>query len=238
MIVVSVYHVLVIRLNLKEKGKINSKKNRQKARARENIKKQNPDAEEGSMTVTVSVFHDVKKAKEIRDGQIRTQKNSSYWGKFGAAVVKEESCIRKSVLTAYEAQAEIVSRLREKGWSVHHYDPKNSFVYIINLKESVKKVKRFKKQNPGKGPFKGFLYMGQTTKDPVSERYRIHTVKVNEKKHKHASSIVHIHHDPKTGIAWDLFREHTEPMTKLESLRMEKQLAISYKKEGYATYWS
>jgi len=229
------YHVLSIRLNLNQKGRINSKKNRHKSRARDNIRRNNPNGLEDAPFVSVSVFHDEKKAKEIRNGKIRTQNGSAYWRKFGAAVFEEESCTKKSILAAYEAKEKTVSKLRDMGWNVHHYDPKNSFVYIINLKESVKKVKRFKEQNPGKGPFKGFLYMGQTTKDPVSERYRIHTVKVNGKKHKHASSIVHNH---KNGIAWDLFKEHTEPMTKLESLRMEKQLAISYKKEGYATYWS
>ena len=54
-------------------------------------------------------------------------------------------------------------------------------------------------------------------------------MKVNGKRHQHASKIVHNHY---LDIAWDLFEEHQDPMTKLESLRMEKQLAISYKKKA------
>ena len=229
------YHILTIRLNLNQRGRPNSKKNRRKLKARENIRKQNPDGHEDGLFVTVSVFQDEKKAIEIRKGKIRTQKGSSYWRKFGAEVLVEESSKKTSMIAAYEEQEKIISRLRGKGWNVHHYNPKNSYVYIINLKESVNKETSFKKQNPTKGPFKGYLYVGQTTKDPVSERYRIHTMKVNGKKHQHASKIVHNHH---LDIAWDLFEEHQDAMTKLESLRMEKQLAISYKKKGYATYWN
>ena len=227
------YHILTIRLNLNQRGRANSKKNRRKLKARENIRRQNPDGHEDGLFVTVSVFQDEKKAIEIRKGKIRTQ-GSSYWRKFGAEVLVKESsknlndcCIRRTGKNHFTTERQRLERTS--------LQPKNSYVYIINLKESVNKETRFQETKSHKGPFKGYLYVGQTTKDPVSERYRIHTMKVNGKRHHHASKIVHNHY---LDIAWDLFEEHQDPMTKLESLRMEKQLAISYKKKGYATYWN
>ena len=77
--------------------------------------------------------------------------------------------------------------------------------------------------------------MGQTGRT-AEQRYKIHTEKVNGKKDRNASDIVHNH---AIGLAWDLMSEFKgSRYTLLGALRKEKEVAERMREMGNATYFA
>lgn len=202
-------------------------------RRRSTLKEDNPEGKRGTPFVTVRVTKNSTRAKAARAGDFS---NYTGWAKKGVAVLGEESSSANSKLEAYEEQDRIVRKLKRRGWRVRHYNPKNRLVYVVRLKKSVWKVKRFREQNGGTlRQFHGFLYIGETEKT-ARQRYVIHTNKVDGKKHRDASNMVHEH---PIGLAWDLMSDfNSSRYTLLGALRKEKQIAEHFKEIGYATYYA
>ena len=143
----------------------------------------------------------------------------------------------KGKVPALVYKLKLLEQRKKNGHLVFHHDPKDFSVYLVQLHPNVWKVNAFVKQNKGaKRPFKGYLYVGQTSKTPT-ERFNIHKVKIKGKAHINASKkIVHPH-----GLELDskLMKKFTAgPYTLLESLQEEERLATHLKTLGYATYFN
>ena len=118
------------------------------------------------------------------------------------------------------------------------FNPESYTVYVVNLDKKVWKYKGFQKQNEGKLPANGaYLYIGQTSKT-AEERFKIHKSKKNGKPHPDSSKrVVHPHGE---SLNLELMKKYTggNKYTELDSLLMERKLAIDLKKLGYATYYN
>jgi len=215
------YHVLTIQLRGLSKSR------------RTTIRKENPRGRRRTPFVTVRVTSSSQKVEAAKSGDF-----SSFfgWAKKGVALLEEESPAADSKLEAYEEQDRIVKRLRRRGWRVRHFNPKNRLVYVVRLKKSVWDEKKFREANEGElEDFAEFLYVGETG-ETAKQRYKIHTEKVNGKKHRNASNIVHNH---PVGLAWDLMSEFKGSRYKLlGALRKEKEVAEQLREMGYATYFA
>ena len=215
------HHVLTIQL----KGL--SKKRR------DALRDEKPNGKRGTPFVTVRV---TKSSHQVAAAKAGDFTNFAGWAKKGVALLEEESSIADSKLEAYAEQDRIVKRLRGKGWRVRHFNPKNRLVYVVRLKKSVWEIEKFREANDGEvKDFAEFLYVGETGKT-AKQRYKIHTEKVNGKKHRNASNVVHNH---SVGLAWDLMSEFKGSRYKLlGALRKEKEVAEQLREIGYATYFA
>ena len=215
------YHVLTIQLRGLSK------------RRRTRIRKENPRGKRGTPFVTVRVTSSYQRVEEAKSGDFS---NFSGWAKKGVALLEEEGSAADSKLEAHEEQDRIVKRLRRKGWRVRHFNPRKYSVYVVRLKKSVWGEGKFRKANEGElEDFSEFLYVGQTGKT-AEQRYKIHTEKVNGKKDRNASDIVHNH---AIGLAWELMSEFKgSRYTLLGALRKEKEVAERMREMGYATYFA
>ena len=215
------YHVLTIQLRGLSK------------KQRTTLRDENPKGRRRKPFVTVQVTNSSHRVEAAKSGDFS---NFSKWAKKGVALLEEESSIADSKLEAYAEQDRIVKRLRRKGWRVRHFNPKNRLVYVVLLKKSVWKIEKFREANDGElKDFAGFLYVGETGMT-ARQRYKIHTEKVNGKKHRNASNVVHNH---SVGLAWDLMSEFKGSRYKLlGALRKEKEVAEQLREIGYATYFA
>ena len=108
-------------------------------------------------------------------------------------------------------------------------------VYVIELDKKVwNERKKFREANPH---FKGkleCLYVGMTSNTP-EERFRKHKTGYRTRKGiKISSPIVE-----KFGICLrPSLYQRFNPMTKEKAIRMEKELAESLRKRGYAVWWN
>ena len=115
--------------------------------------------------------------------------------------------------------------------------PKTQYrVYVIELsKKAFTENKRFREANPQFNGILQCLYVGMTSKIP-KERFKQHqTGYVNKKGHKLSANIVE-----KYGLylRGSLF-QHIDPMTSRdEALKMEEQLALELRRQGYAVWFN
>ncbi len=111
----------------------------------------------------------------------------------------------------------------------------NYRVYVIELRKKVfTENAKFREANPQFNGVLECLYVGMTSKDP-QERFLQHkTGYRNRKGHKLSSGIVQ-----KYGayLRPSLYN-HLGPMTKIEALKMEKQLALELRRQGYAVWFN
>tara|TARA_B100000767_G_scaffold231070_1_gene222363 strand:- start:2407 stop:3066 length:660 start_codon:yes stop_codon:yes gene_type:complete len=142
-----------------------------------------------------------------------------------------------SKISALRYKLKCLQKLRKSCHCVYHYDPQTHHVYVVRLDPPVWKVPSFQKQNGDRQPpFKGYLYVGQTSKHP-DDRYRIHKAKKNGKPHPDSSKkIVHPHG---LGLEKTLMSTYANSQyTLLDSLLKERELAELLKGQGYATYYN
>jgi len=108
-------------------------------------------------------------------------------------------------------------------------------VYVIELSKKVFTEKaKFRSANPQYNGVLECLYVGMTNKTP-KERFEQHmTGYRNKKGHKISSKVVE-----KYGmyLRRSLF-EHLELMTREEALKMEEQLALELRRQGYAVWFN
>jgi len=110
-------------------------------------------------------------------------------------------------------------------------------VYVIELSKRVfTENARFRDANPQFNGVLECLYVGMTSKTPA-ERFKQHkTGYVNKKGHKLSANIVQ-----KYGsyLRPSLYNHlNLEPMNREEALEMEKKLAWSLRKQGYAVWFN
>lgn len=108
-------------------------------------------------------------------------------------------------------------------------------VYVVELNNKVWTDKwKFRKENPHYKGIQGCLYVGMTSHHP-KERFKKHKEGYRNKKGiKISSSIVE-----KYGLYLrpSLYAP-LNPMPKTKAVKMEKQLAESLRKRGYAVWWN
>lgn len=111
----------------------------------------------------------------------------------------------------------------------------NYRVYVIELRKKVfTENAKFREANPQFNGVLECLYVGMTSKDP-QERFLQHkTGYRNRKGYKLSSGIVQ-----KYGayLRPSLYN-HLGPMTKIEALKMEKQLSLELRRQGYAVWFN
>lgn len=108
-------------------------------------------------------------------------------------------------------------------------------VYVIELSKKVfSENEKFREANPQFNGVLECLYVGMTSKTP-EERFKQHkTGFINKKGHKISSNIVE-----KYGLYLrpSLF-EHLPLMTKVDALKMEKDLSLELRRQRYAVWFN
>lgn len=109
-------------------------------------------------------------------------------------------------------------------------------VYVIELSKKVfTKNKKFREANPQFNGVLECLYVGMTSKTP-KERFKQHkTGYINKKGHKLSSNIVE---EYGLYLRGSLF-QHIDPLTtRAEALKVEEQLALELRRQGYAVWFN
>lgn len=115
--------------------------------------------------------------------------------------------------------------------------PKTTYrIYVIELSKKVyTENRKFREANPQFNGVLQCLYVGMTSKTP-KERFEQHkTGYVNKKGYKISANIVE-----KYGLylRGSLF-QHIDPVTtRAEALRVEEQLALELRRQGYAVWFN
>lgn len=108
-------------------------------------------------------------------------------------------------------------------------------VYVIELSKKVfTESARFRNANPQFNGVLQCLYVGMTSKSP-KERFMQHRAgAVGKKGQKLAANIV-----KKYGMYLrPSLYNHLDPMTRSEALKMEKQLSLELRRQGYAVWFN
>lgn len=108
-------------------------------------------------------------------------------------------------------------------------------VYVVELDKKVwSEDRRFREANPHYKGIRGCLYVGMTSHSP-QERFKKHlTGYRNKKGYKISSKYVEKYGKLLRSSLYAAFN----PMTRADATQMEKDLAISLKKRGYAVWWN
>lgn len=108
-------------------------------------------------------------------------------------------------------------------------------VYVIELSKKIfSERKKFREANPQFNGVLECLYVGMSSKTP-EERFKQHkTGYRNKKGHNISSSFVQQYgHYLRPSLY-----NHLDMMTKSEALKMEEQLALQLRKQGYAVWFN
>lgn len=108
-------------------------------------------------------------------------------------------------------------------------------VYVVELRRTVfTENRKFREANPQFTGVSECLYVGMTSLDP-KERFLKHKTGAKSKKgHKISSAIVE-----KYGIFLrPSLYEGLNPMTRAAATKMEEELALKLKRQGYAVWWN
>ncbi len=134
--------------------------------------------------------------------------------------------VRSRLEVGLAFERELVQTLRREGWTVANRQPARKWkVYVIELDPSVRKHRKVRAANPGANPAKPCLYIGQTGRE-IAERYLEHqsgTGKKRGARFLEGSCI---------GLREDIYAVFN-PMPQLESLVLERELALELREEGY-----
>jgi hypothetical protein len=123
-------------------------------------------------------------------------------------------------------ERELVDRLRREGWTVANTPPRCGWkVYVIELDPSVRSHRSVKRANPHADPSMPCLYIGQTGRE-IAERYREHQHGSGSKRGARflRGNCIRLRED-----IYEVFN----PMPQLESLVLERELAMELREEGY-----
>jgi len=108
-------------------------------------------------------------------------------------------------------------------------------VYVVELDRKVwSEDRRFREANPHYKGVQGCLYVGMTSHSP-QERFKKHLSGYRNKKgYKISSKYVEKYGKLLRSSLYAAFN----PMTRADASQMEKDLANSLKKRGYAVWWN
>jgi len=109
-------------------------------------------------------------------------------------------------------------------------------VYVIELSKKVfSQNRKFREANPQFNGILQCLYVGMTSKTPKERSEQHKSGYVNKKGHKLSSNIVE-----KYGLylRGSLF-QHIDPVTnRTDALKLEEQLALELRRQGYAVWFN
>lgn len=163
--------------------------------------------------------------KRYPNGDFSAAKKSPLLTRHGRRILPgygSRHTMREGYLSGRE---ELIKKLKAEGFLVLNRAPKVTYsVYVIELRSTVGDQPSVLKMNPGRNPRKPCVYVGQTSKSP-EERFAQHLSGVLSGRHVNKETAV--------GLMPEVY-EHLNPMTELESLRMERNLARKLRKEGWA----
>ena len=219
------WYVLVIKLfDLSKKKK-------------EKLAKENRGISDTSPAVAVCiVWNEDKVAEAERATKKGDMKSFGSWVKLnGTELLRKEKASSK--IKAYEKQDQIVSEEQAQGCAVYCHNPKNRCVYVIELKATVWKNKRFKKQNKDRRPSeRRYFYVGETS-GTLEDRFEVHTKPVLGRKRPNASSIVFAYHMD-NGLRSEVgsLEIPNERLSQVEALRREREVADRLRRRGFAAY--
>ena len=197
------------------------------------ILENSPQANKKLPVYAVTYTSNMDKLKQAKNGDF------SSWGgnikKYGSELIEVSKGFDKKLDCLLHRQ-DLVNKYSNH--PLFFYNPEAYTVYVVNLDKKVWDYNGFKKQNNGKLPSNGcYLYVGQTSKT-AEQRFRIHKSKKNGKPHPDSSrKVVHPHGE---SLNLELMKKYTNgnKYTELDSLLMERKLAIDLRKLGYATYYN
>ena len=146
------------------------------------------------------------------------------------------------LVDALEYKANLIEDFRNENWMVLNFpDSEKYCVYVIRLDESARYSRKLKRNNPGMDHELPMFYVGQTSKAP-EERYEEHTKADNygDKASDLGSSFVFEYASrDDDALVKEIYGDwNTEPMTLLESLMAERELAMQLRKLGYGVYYA
>lgn len=125
---------------------------------------------------------------------------------------------------ALSRQEKLIEELRLAGWCVTNRPAEPTYsVYVIELNRTVSERPGVIRSNPNRDPDQPCAYVGQSSKSP-EDRLRAHL--------KTKSGSKYVTPDTVIGLRHDVF-DHLNPMTKLQSYRMERLLATSLRHKGW-----
>jgi len=141
----------------------------------------------------------------------------------GHSLLVDETKIHTSRWGAISSREKVSARFIELGWAVlNPPPPSNRHVYVIELDSAVKELAGAKKLNPDADPRLDAFYVGQTGTDPKA-RFQQHL------SGRKASKYVRDHG---MRLRTDVLRK-SNPVTELDALREEQNLAGSLRRRGY-----
>ena len=138
----------------------------------------------------------------------------------------ESDGVRSKLEVGLRLERALIQHLRHEGWTVANRPPRlDSFVYVIELDNSVAKHRDVRRNNPQSRSSMKCLYVGQTRRSP-EERFQEHHTGSGQKKggrHLRGKCLK---------LRPDLY-EFYNPMPLLESLELERDLAEDLRKQGH-----
>lgn len=145
-------------------------------------------------------------------------------------------------MDALEYKAHLIEDFRNENWMVLNFpDAEKYCVYVIRLDESARYSRKLKRDNPWMDYNLPMFYVGQTSKAP-EERYEEHTKADNfgDKASDLGSSFVFEYASRDDGaLVREIYEDwNAEPMTLLDSLMAERELAMQLRKLGYGVYYA
>ena len=141
----------------------------------------------------------------------------------GAQVLSEFSTNHTTRWGVVSSIDRISTELRSRGWAVlNPIASKNRSVYVVELDDAVSEVTRVQRLNPDADPSLECLYVGQTSLDP-QKRFERH-----KRGHQASSDVKNF------GLHLNMtFLRRQNPMTELEALREENNLAQYLRSQGH-----
>jgi len=134
--------------------------------------------------------------------------------------------VRSRLEVGLALERELVQMLRREGWTVANRQPARKWkVYVIELDPAVRKHRKVRATNPGADPAKSCLYIGQTGRE-IAERYMEHQSGTGKKRGARFLE------GSCMGLREDIYAVFN-PMPQLESLVLERELALELREEGY-----
>jgi hypothetical protein len=134
--------------------------------------------------------------------------------------------VRSRLEVGLALERELIHTLRREGWTVANRPPVSKWkVYVIELDPAVRKHRGVLTANPCADPRKSCLYIGQTGRE-IAERYMEHQSGGGKKRGARflEGNCVRLREDIYTVF---------NPMPQLESLVLERELALELREEGY-----
>ena len=147
----------------------------------------------------------------------------------------KSSTAKSKIVKASFSKARIGKEITKKASNAKVQEKLSHNVYVIELNKKIwSESKKFRDANPHYNGLMTCLYVGMTSHDP-KERFQKHVTGYRTKKGiKISSSVVENYGMYLRPSLYSRFN----PLTKVRATQLEKDLANSLKKRGYAVWWN